>query len=762
MVVSLDYPANDIDEPLLDSEGMTLDAKADDERLVLLAAKAIYEQSNWEVLGIRNLVVTLGCECLTVEVVIENEDTKDRVIVAGDYVAATNQWTDKLLSESKSDDALDLDQWRIDKGKGSRGKRTTAPKCNKGRPCGMSCIAGNRNCRINPVGAAEKALQEVVNGGEKGGRQGGNPVYKWHAATSENFEVIGSRKTLKNNLGESIEKGAVFYDDPNATEDQRAYMRFRGQNYIRPYIASAKEFQELFGTRLPDVARQARATGIEGETDLDLAVRWATLGMNRRRGAEAIAEFNLVPIEWTDAPKSNTKSQKKRDAAPTSIRFDRAPLANTERLPDGRLRVRATFSRVGPLNYLRADGTMQQEIVTADELFREDSLETAGLAPVTLGHPPDGMVTPKTWKKYAVGASGSTVIANRVDGLVDVVFVIGDEEAIEAVESGRATEVSAGYSTLVESRGDGRLYQTNRQYNHIAIVERGRAGPEVRLHIDAADDWAVMSDEDEPAFVIDEADLYLTNDAKADDERFVLLAAKTIYEQRGDPSVVGDTFDEVKTDSKGGCDCMPGMMKRYKGMDMEEEVFDAFKAMEGELETLKKDMKGMIPKKDSAYEDKVDALAGENAGLRTRVAALETELGTRMDASAVEEAAQARLDAYMECLPLLPEGVRFDASLSPIEWRKAAIAAANPSVDLDGRSDDFVNGMFSTMQVVTAKADAKVDAAKADGFRRILDSAAVAGHSGSSAESPDEIAARSDAEDIEAINSIFAFKGGSN
>lgn len=396
-----------------------------------------------------------------------------------------------------------------------------------------------------------------------------------------------------------------------------------------------------------------------------------------------------------------------------SIRFDRAPLANTERLPDGRLRVRATFSRVGPLNYLRADGTMQTEIVTADELFREDSLETAGLAPVTLGHPPDGMVTPKTWKKYAVGASGSTVIANRVDGLVDVVFVIGDEEAIEAVESGRAAEVSAGYSTLVESRGDGKFYQTNRQYNHLAIVERGRAGPGVRLHLDAAEDWAVMAD------------------------------------------------DVDKTDSKGGCDCMPGM-KRYKGMDMEEEVFDAFKAMEGELETLKKDMKGMIPKKDSAYEEKVDALAGENAGLRTRVAALEAELGTRMDASAVEEAAQARLDAYMECLPLLPEGVRFDATLSPIEWRKAAIAAANPSVDLEGRSDDFVNGMFSTMQVVTAKAEAKVDAAKSEGFRRILDSAAVAGHSGSSTESPEDMAARQDADDIEAINQIFAFKGGSN
>jgi len=427
------------------------------------------------------------------------------------------------------------------------------------------------------------------------------------------------------------------------------------------------------------------------------------------------------------------------DSAPmTSIRFDRAPLANTERLPDGRLRVRATFSRVGPLNYLRADGTMQTEIVTADELFREDSLETAGLAPVTLGHPPDGMVTPKTWKKYAVGASGSTVIANRVDGLVDVVFVIGDEEAIEAVESGRATEVSAGYSTLVEPRGDGKFYQTNRQYNHLAIVERGRAGPGVRLHLDAAEDWAVMADAVEVEIKVE-----------LEDEP-----------EEGDEIEIDLEDDKVNTDSKGGCDCMPGM--KYKGMDMEEEVFDAFKAMEGELETLKKDMKGMIPKKDSAYEEKVDALAGENAGLRTRVAALEAELGTRMDASAVEEAAQARLDAYMECLPLLPEGVRFDATLSPIEWRKAAIAAANPSVDLEGRSDDFVNGMFSTMQVVTAKAEAKVDAAKSEGFRRILDSAAVAGHSGSSTESPEDLAARQDADDIEAINKIFAFNGGAN
>jgi hypothetical protein len=361
------------------------------------------------------------------------------------------------------------------------------------------------------------------------------------------------------------------------------------------------------------------------------------------------------------------------------------------------------------LNYIRSDGTFQQEIVTADELFREDSLETAGLAPVTLNHPPDGMVTPKTWRKYAVGASGSKITANRIDGLVDVVFVIGDEEAIEAVESGRVREVSAGYSTLVEARSDGKFYQTNRQYNHLALVERGRAGHDVRLHLDALEDWAVMADE-----------------------------------------------DDIQTNSDGGCGGMNGM-KKYKGMDMAEEVMDAFMKMEEELDSLKKDMKGMVPKKDSIAEDKIDALAGENAGLRTRVAALEADLATRMDASAVQVEAEKRLDAYMECLPLLPKTVKFDASLAPIEWRKAAIAASNPSVELEGRSDDFVNGMFSTMQVVTAKTEAKTDAAKAEGFRRLLDAAAVAGHSGRTDESPEAEEDRADAEDIEAINNLFAW-----
>jgi hypothetical protein len=104
-----------------------------------------------------------------------------------------------------------------------------------------------------------------------------------------------------------------------------------------------------------------------------------------------------------------------------------------------------------------------------------------------------------------------------------------------------------------------------------------------------------------------------------------------------------------------------------------------------------------------------------------------------MDATAVEAAATARMDAYAECLPLLPDSVKFDATMAPIDWRKAAIAAHNKTVNLDDKSADFVNGMFEIMRSVGTEVVAKTDAAKTADFRRVLEGAAVGGdHSGAS------------------------------
>jgi hypothetical protein len=137
---------------------------ADPAELVLLAVKVVYEQSNWTVLGIRNLKI--GDGGLTVEVAVENADTGDRVLVEGKYTASTGVYIDRLLQETKGDADWRMDAPAKGKGKGTR----AAPKCNKGRPCGRSCIAQNRTCRQNTQGVVNQALNQAVASGGSGGR----------------------------------------------------------------------------------------------------------------------------------------------------------------------------------------------------------------------------------------------------------------------------------------------------------------------------------------------------------------------------------------------------------------------------------------------------------------------------------------------------------------------------------------------------------------------------------------------------------------
>jgi len=81
-----------------------------------------------------------------------------------------------------------------------------------------------------------------------------------------------------------------------------------------------------------------------------------------------------------------------------------------------------------------------------------------------------------------------------------VVVTITDKEAIDAVLRGDAVEVSAGYEVdIVETPGvtpDGQAYdaiQRNIRCNHIALTRRGRAGPEVRLHLDKKEETNKMA-----------------------------------------------------------------------------------------------------------------------------------------------------------------------------------------------------------------------------------------------------------------------------
>ncbi len=162
----------------------------------------------------------------------------------------------------------------------------------------------------------------------------------------------------------------------------------------------------------------------------------------------------------------------------------------TEKLPTGFLRGEAHVTRVGVFTYRNADGSLRRELRHPDDVFHPDSLRSLALAPITLGHPAEA-VTSKNAKGLAVGAVGGEVA--RADAFVRAPFVVHDEAAIAEVESGRQRELSCGYDCRLDAGAgvyNGEAYdcrQRDIRYNHVAILSRGRAGPEVSIRLDGDD-----------------------------------------------------------------------------------------------------------------------------------------------------------------------------------------------------------------------------------------------------------------------------------
>lgn len=127
----------------------------------------------------------------------------------------------------------------------------------------------------------------------------------------------------------------------------------------------------------------------------------------------------------------------------------------------------------------------------ASEVFAADSLQSFSHTSVTLDHPAGG-VTPDNWKDEAVGEVST---AARIDGeWVQLPLVLKDRRAIEAVQGGKR-ELSAGYTCELDwtpgETADGQPFdasQRNIRINHLAIVDRARAGSKARIG-DGAGSW---------------------------------------------------------------------------------------------------------------------------------------------------------------------------------------------------------------------------------------------------------------------------------
>lgn len=166
---------------------------------------------------------------------------------------------------------------------------------------------------------------------------------------------------------------------------------------------------------------------------------------------------------------------------------DTIALSTRERTPEGFLRGKATVTKVGVLSYDASElgvGPLGQTVrvkQTPDSVFHPDTLRSVQNAVVTVGHPTDG-VTPDNWRALAAGTVGSP--EKVADSHVGADILFGDRGAIQSVDSGRMEELSIGKRFQLVSSSDADCdYMTVGpiSINHVALVERGRAGPDVRV-----------------------------------------------------------------------------------------------------------------------------------------------------------------------------------------------------------------------------------------------------------------------------------------
>lgn len=177
---------------------------------------------------------------------------------------------------------------------------------------------------------------------------------------------------------------------------------------------------------------------------------------------------------------------------------DRANIGNIKRTSEGYIATQARALRTGVQEYYAwefgdlavEDGFSHNDVVRVmrpeTSVFAKDSLKSAIHAPITVDHP-DEMVDADNYADLAVGEVSTDVM--RDGEFVAFSIMVKDKRGIDAINSGKV-QLSAGYTAemvRVEHK-DYDYIMGKPHYNHIAIVDKARAGDEARIG-DNAKQW---------------------------------------------------------------------------------------------------------------------------------------------------------------------------------------------------------------------------------------------------------------------------------
>lgn len=323
-----------------------------------------------------------------------------------------------------------------------------------------------------------------------------------------------------------------------------------------------------------------------------------------------------------------------------AYRYDSGELGTIERTPAGGIKVPAYVTRSGVFLYRGPNGETRRELRPPEEVFSEDSLASLKNAPVTDLHPAVP-VTPDNWKALTVGHVGEDV---KADGThVSAPLVIQDAAEIRLIDSRERRELSCGY------RCDLDMVSGDYRGERYDAIQRNIRYNHVAL---GPDGWGRAG-----------SSVALRLDS-------------------------GDAI-QIENDS------------RKEHIDMKIRI----DGKEYDLSTPqgKADAEAAIAK----LQSEKDTATGRADAAETQNGKLATELAAAKDPKAIQARAQARADLLVTGRTLAEKtGQKFDEKAAEgqtdLQLMSAMIGIMDPTFNAEGKTDDYIRGVFSAYTKVAA------------------------------------------------------------
>lgn len=325
------------------------------------------------------------------------------------------------------------------------------------------------------------------------------------------------------------------------------------------------------------------------------------------------------------------------------INLDELKLTET---PEGFLEGYAIATRTGVFSYRKADGSIQKELRTEEEVFNQDAIDSFKMKPITNDHP-DDMVNIDNASDLSIGMTGQEI--KRIDNYLAPFIKITDKKAVQDAKSGKRG-LSFGYKVnLVKKDGvfKGERYdyvQTNIRGNHLALVYEGRAGEKAKLRLDSQDAICVFNNN-------------FNNNLK---------------------------MKKIRLDGKE--------------FEVSEEVASKIDSIEAENTSLKKD-KEDLERSKSELQSKLDTVTGEKDSIQVK---LDEEL-KKDHAGNIAKKVQERIALEKKASEFFKADEDF-SKLSNKEIKSKVISLFTKDFNADSVSDDYLSARFDS--IIDIKKDA--------------------------------------------------------